>query len=88
MARIGFARLDLLQPGLLIGPRSERRPAEALAQRFAPLADPLLPGRLRRYRSLPAGGLADAIVAQLGDAGAAPGEHVHTFDALRALAAG
>jgi uncharacterized protein YbjT (DUF2867 family) len=87
MARIGFTRLDVLQPGLLIGPRSERRPAEALAQRFAPLADPLLLGRLRRYRSLPAGVLAQAIVALLGEAGPATGVRTHTYAELRALAA-
>lgn len=86
LAKIGFARLDILQPGLLIGPRSERRPAEALAQRFAPLADPLLFGGLRKYRSLPAELLADAIVALLAD-DAASGEAAHTYSAIRALAA-
>jgi uncharacterized protein YbjT (DUF2867 family) len=89
MARVGFDRLDILQPGLLIGPRSERRTGEALAQRLAPLADPLLRGRLRDYRSIPAGVVADAIVALL-DAGAAGGvrEATHAHAALRALASG
>jgi len=85
LARIGFTRLDILQPGLLIGPRSERRPAEAIAQTLAPLADPLLLGRFRDYRSLPAAVVADAIVALL-DAGGA-GEAAHGHAALRALAA-
>jgi len=89
MARIGFDRVDILQPGLLIGPRSERRTGEALAQRLAPLADPLLRGRLRDYRSIPADVVADAIVALL-EVGAAgePREVTHTHAVLRTLASG
>ena len=80
MEQLGFARLDILQPGLLIGPRSERRPAEALAQRFAPLANALLPGKLSRYRSLAADTVARAIVALLGES--VPGVFSHTHDAI------
>ncbi len=80
MERLGFARLDILQPGLLIGTRSERRPAEALAQRFAPLGNALLRGGLRRYRSLEADAVARAIVALLGES--APGVFSHTHDAI------
>ena len=82
---IGFSRVDILQPGLLIGPRTARRPAEALAQRAAPLADLLLHGRLRRYRSLDAAEVADAAVALLGER--APGIFSHEHQAIRALAA-
>ncbi len=85
LERAGFTRLDLLQPGLLIGPRAERRPAEAIAQRLAPLADPLLLGGLRRYRSIPARSVARAIVALLGQSG--PGVFTHTHDAIAAQAA-
>lgn len=87
MARVGFTRLDILQPGLLIGPRATRRPAEALAQALAPLVDPLLPGRLRAYRSLPAAEVARAIVALLAES-PADGEATHTHDAIRVLARG
>ena len=80
MERLGFSRLDILQPGLLIGPRSERRPAEALAQRVAPIANALLRGTLRRYRSLEAATVARAIVAMLGES--APGVFSHTHDAI------
>jgi uncharacterized protein YbjT (DUF2867 family) len=86
MASLGFERLDILQPGLLVGPRRERRPAEALAQRLVPLADPLLLGRLRDYRSIPATVVADAIVALLDDGGAAARPAIHTHAVLRALA--
>lgn len=83
--RIGFARVDILQPGLLIGPRAARRPAEALAQRAAPLADLLLQGRLRRYRSLDAGDVAGAAIALLAER--EPGVFTHEHEAIRALAA-
>jgi uncharacterized protein YbjT (DUF2867 family) len=86
MASLGFERLDILQPGLLVGPRRERRPAEALAQRLVPLADPLLLGRLRDYRSIPATVVAGAIVALLDDGGAAARPAIHTHADLRALA--
>jgi uncharacterized protein YbjT (DUF2867 family) len=85
LEHMGFSRLDILQPGLLIGPRSERRPAEAIAQRLAPLADALLPGRLRRYRSLDADVVARAIVRLLGET--APGVFAHTHDAIVGLGA-
>ena len=85
MEQLGFSRLDILQPGLLIGPRSERRPAEALAQRVAPLANVLLRGTLRRYRSLGAASVARAIVALLGES--APGVFTHTHDAIVEYAA-
>ena len=38
LAELGFERLDLLRPGLLLGERGERRLAEGLGQRLAPLA--------------------------------------------------
>jgi uncharacterized protein YbjT (DUF2867 family) len=82
---IGFSRVDTLQPGLLLGPRETRRPAEALAQRAAPLADLLLHGRLRRYRSIDADAVAAAAIALLGERG--PGIFSHEHEAIRALAA-
>lgn len=82
---IGFSRVDILQPGLLIGPRTARRPAEALAQRAAPLADLLLHGRLQRYRSIAADQVAAAAVALLDER--EPGIFSHEHEAIRALAA-
>ena len=38
LAALGFARLDIVQPGLIIGPRAERRPVEAFLQWLAPRA--------------------------------------------------
>jgi uncharacterized protein YbjT (DUF2867 family) len=76
-----FKRLDLLQPGLLLGPREQRRPTEALFQRLAPMANVLMAGRLRPYRAIPADSLARAIVQLLASEG--EGIFTHTYDAIR-----
>ena len=83
MEKVGFQRLDLLQPGLLLGAREQRRPTEALFQRLAPLANVLIAGRLRPYRAIPADSLARAIVRLLETAG--DGIFTHTYDAIRSL---
>jgi uncharacterized protein YbjT (DUF2867 family) len=58
---LGFARLDLLQPGLILGPRAERRPVEALFQTLAPVLNPLLPASLGHFGAVPADTIAGAI---------------------------
>lgn len=83
MEKQGFHRLDLLQPGLLLGPRAQRRPAEALFQRLAPMANVLMAGRLRPYRAIPADSLARAIVRLVSAEG--EGIFTHTYDAIRHL---
>jgi uncharacterized protein YbjT (DUF2867 family) len=85
LAKIGFARVDLIQPGLLIGPRSERRPGERLMQATAPLTNLLMQGALRRYRSIGADEVAAAIHNLLAES--APGVFSHRWHELRALAA-
>jgi uncharacterized protein YbjT (DUF2867 family) len=87
MADLGFQRLDILQPGLLLGERTELRRGESIAQTLAPLYNPLLRGaKLRRYRAIPAETVARAIV-RLTEA-TAPGRYVHQHDAIVALADG
>jgi uncharacterized protein YbjT (DUF2867 family) len=85
LERIGYTRLDLIQPGLLIGPRTERRPAEKLMQGLAPLTNALMLGGLSRYRSIDADEVAAAIVRLLEED--APGVFSHRWRELRALAA-
>lgn len=80
---IGFDRLDILQPGLLLGERNERRPGEALAQVLAPLASVALLGKLRRYRAIEADAVAGAIVRLLEFD--EPGLFTHQNDAIQAL---
>jgi uncharacterized protein YbjT (DUF2867 family) len=62
VAAFPFEGVALLRPSLILGPRGERRAAEALAQRLAPLAAPLLVGPLRRYRAVRADAVARAMV--------------------------
>ena len=78
LEQAGYERLDLMRPGLLLGPRSERRPAEALFQKLAPLGNLLMHGRFKPYRSISADTLAAGIVALLGRDEA--GVHAHAFD--------
>lgn len=81
LSKIGFKRLDLLQPGLLRGPReNDMRVAEGIGQMFAPLIDPFLGGKLRDYRSIDARVVAQAA---LGFASRkAAGRFTHTHDQI------
>lgn len=80
LSAFGFERLDILRPGLLRGPRTERRPAERLAMIASPVTDLLLHGGLRRYRSVTDQMMAKAI---LGLVTAVPeGRFVHEHDAI------
>lgn len=63
LARIGYGRMDILRPGLLMGHRREVRPLERIAQVLSPLIDLFLQGKYRRYRSIHADVMAQAILA-------------------------
>jgi len=83
---LGFTRLDLLRPGLLLGDRwQDVRIGERIGQALAPLANPLLRGKLRRYRSIRAATVAAASLQAVRSSGA--GVFVHEFDELCELAA-
>jgi len=62
LAGLGFRRLDILHPGLLLGARQEVRRVERLLQGIAPLTDFLMQGPLQRYRSISATTLARALL--------------------------
>lgn len=82
---LGFDRLDIMRPGLLLGERAgPPRLGEGLAAIAAPLTNALLHGALRRYRSIHADIVARAIVALTGLSGSQV--HIHENDAIRALA--
>lgn len=84
LAALDFDRVDCLRPGLLLGDRAERRPAEALGQRLAPLANALARGPLQRYRAIAAEDVAAAMVALHGQA--TGGRFVHEYAAIKTLA--
>jgi uncharacterized protein YbjT (DUF2867 family) len=83
---LGFDRVDLLRPGLLLGARNERRPGEAVAQALSPLSDLFLRGKLARFRSIDAIDVAKAIVRLSGMNKS--GVFVHDTPALEGLAEG
>jgi len=67
---LGYARADFLHPGLLLGEREGApRRGERIAQRLAPLYNPLLLGPLRRLRAIEAANVAAAMVALVGRQG-------------------
>jgi uncharacterized protein YbjT (DUF2867 family) len=82
---MGFERVDLLRPGLLLGEREESRPGEAIARALTPFTNPLMRGPLRRYRGIAASDVAAAAVALLGRD--EPGRFAHENTDLVALAA-
>ncbi|MDP3294981.1 MAG: NAD(P)H-binding protein [Nevskia sp.] len=62
VAAVGFESTQFFRPSLLLGARSESRPAEALGQKLAPLLSPLCVGPLRKYRPITAEQVADAML--------------------------
>jgi uncharacterized protein YbjT (DUF2867 family) len=80
LQRLGLKRLDILRPGLLRGPRHERRLAESLAGHLSPVVDAFLHGSLRRFRSIRADVLAQAIFALAREK--AGGRFIHEYDSL------
>lgn len=80
---IGFAQIDIIRPGLILGLRDNRRPMEALMQRAAPLLNPLLFGRAVQFGAIPADTIAEAIVQLCGRTH--NGRHVHGNRELRQL---
>ena len=81
LGKLHFKRLDILRPGLIRGSRQDDlRPAEGLGRIASPLADLFLQGKNRRYRSISAHKLAEAILGlALERAG---GKFIHEHDAL------
>jgi uncharacterized protein YbjT (DUF2867 family) len=80
---LGFASVDILQPGLLLGPRQTLRPLEFAASIFAPLINPLLTGAREPYRAIPAETVAKAMLgaARRG----ARGIYRYTFGGIQQL---
>lgn len=84
LGKLGFRRLDFLQPGLLRGARGEMRALERLAMIASPLTDLVLQGQWRRFRSIPAAAVAKAALAATLDKPG--GRFAHEHDAIVRLA--
>ena len=63
LAALKFPALHIFRPGLLLGQRQEFRLSEAFAQRIGPLLNPVMLGPLRKYRSVRAKTVGEAMVA-------------------------
>ena len=59
---MGFARLDIVQPGLLLGPRTEKRPVEEFLQTVSPVMDIFMRGPWKRYGSVKAEELGEVLI--------------------------
>jgi len=59
---LGFSTLGIFRPSLLLGPRREFRLGERISAGILWLAEPLLLGRLRQYRAIPAEVVARAML--------------------------
>lgn len=84
VSALPFHRVVALRPSLLLGARGERRLGEALARVVMPALNPLLRGRVRPYRAIPADTVAAALVA--GAVAAEPGRLVWHHDEICAAA--
>lgn len=78
---LGFSRLDVLQPGLLRGERQEKRPVESMMKALAPIADRLMTGSWRRYRSVHPAAVAECLLTLTSATEA--GVFIHQYDAMQ-----
>ncbi|WOJ92832.1 oxidoreductase [Congregibacter variabilis] len=60
---LGFSRLDIAQPGLLLGRRTERRPVESLLQTVDPVMRLFMKGPMDRYAGIPTSVVGSALLA-------------------------
>ena len=81
LSRLRLRRLDILRPGLLRGHRETSRPLEGVGQVLAPVADLLLHGQYRRFRSISAQAMARAILALARQK--AGGHFIHDWDGIQ-----
>jgi uncharacterized protein YbjT (DUF2867 family) len=84
LGKMGFDRLDIIRPGLLLGGRTETRMGEAVGQAFTPFFNPLLAGSLRKYRSI-GGNIVARAIWELTEK-TQNGRFIHHYDELIALA--
>lgn len=77
VSALDFEAVHILQPSLLLGPRSDRRPAEDLAQKLSPALMPLFFGPLKKYRPIRAEDVSDSMLKLALDG--RRGVHVHTL---------
>jgi hypothetical protein len=82
---VGYEWLDIFQPSLLLGQRTESRPGERIGQVLIEAAQFLLVGRLERYRGIAGSTVAAAMLARANERGE-PGVRRHEWRSIVGLA--
>lgn len=67
LRKIGFRKLAIIRPSLLLGQRREFRLGEAVSAPFAVALRPVLSGGLRKYRPVSAADVASSMLDALND---------------------
>jgi uncharacterized protein YbjT (DUF2867 family) len=80
---VGFPSVDILQPSLLLGSRSQMRPLELAGTLLAPLVNPFLTGTREQFRAIPAEVVAKGMLGAARRGGR--GVYRYTYSAIRQL---
>lgn len=83
LIRLPFAKLIVVRPSLLMGKRTQIRPAEKAAMRLMPWVAPLLIGNLKKYRGVPAASVARCMHQAVNDEN--PGVRIIESDKINEL---
>jgi uncharacterized protein YbjT (DUF2867 family) len=83
LRRLSFEGIHIFRPSLLVGKRTESRPAERMAAMFSPLVAWAFVGPLARYRPIKAQVVARAMVRTAREA--TRGVHVYESEEIRRL---
>jgi uncharacterized protein YbjT (DUF2867 family) len=81
--KVGLPSLHIYQPSFIAGDRNEHRPVEKFLNRLIKFVDPLLIGKLKKYRSIAAKTIAGAMYKQ--SLKNETGVHVYSSDKIKEL---
>lgn len=81
LSALGIPALYLYRPSLIFGQRKETRALEGISNALLNLFNPLLVGKLKKYRRISAETIAEALVRNAGNA--APGTHILESDMIQ-----
>jgi uncharacterized protein YbjT (DUF2867 family) len=81
--KVGLPSLHIYQPSFLAGDRKEDRPLEKFSVGLINIIDPLLIGKLKKYRSIDAATVASAMYKQSLEN--KPGVHIYSSDKIKEL---
>lgn len=80
VSEVGFDRVIIIRPSLLLGDREEFRFGEKAGEVLSKVISPVLVGRLKRYRPVQASAVARALIQEA--TGSEPGIHVVESDVI------